>query len=523
MKNLLKLFVLSFALIGCRDEVMVSRDESALNRSASVALDTEYISSSPYNLNVVLFVPKDQKINPDYEDRISETLTYEQNYIKDWMNKWGYGDLTFGLLKNAEGKVKINIVYGKEASSSYPYSGGEPKMWAEIMEYFKDKPSTSEHYFVLTTVNKLGEQKAPYYGIGRKSYGIDFPDMKIGNMKANPASTDTIASASAWIGGNFHEMLHGFGLPHNGGLVSNNTQYGQPVITGNGGNFVVSKSSMDAWDCALLLSSQLFSKTTRSDWYSDVTAEINKINAKYDADAKKIIISGEFTSNKKVLYVGYTNDAKRNANDGNYDSENWVSKPTETNSFNTEIPISELKNLGNYRNDLTISLICENGSRPNFQYSYQMIDGIPHIEVINTKDLLKKTDWVAIDTDSQESADVIGNILDGKSSTIWHTKWRGGEAPLPHQFVVDMGVATTVNGFAFANRSNLNGAMKDIEIFKSNDNSTWTSVGTFSLKAQQSWQYVDLAQAQSMRYVKVKVTSTNGGFNYTHLAEFGAY
>ena len=152
-----------------------------------------------------------------------------------------------------------------------------------------------------------------------------------------------------------------------------------------------------------------------------------------------------------------------------------------------------------------------------------MTDGIPHIEVINTKDLLKKTDWVAIDTDSQESADVIGNILDGKSSTIWHTKWRGGEAPLPHQFVVDMGVATTVNGFAFANRSNLNGAMKDIEIFKSNDNSTWTSVGTFSLKAQQSWQYVDLAQAQSMRSGKGKVTSANGGCLYTQLAACAAY
>lgn len=46
------------------------------------------------------------------------------------------------------------------------------------------------------------------------------------------------------------------------------------------------------------------------------------------------------------------------------------------------------------------------------------------------------------------------------------------EAPLPHQFVVDMGAAKTINGFAFTNRSNLNGAMKDIEIFKSNDNST---------------------------------------------------
>lgn len=97
------------------------------------------------------------------------------------------------------------------------------------------------------------------------------------------------------------------------------------------------------------------------------------------------------------------------------------------------------------------------------------------------------------------------------------------EAPLPHQFVVDMGAAKTINGFAFTNRSNLNGAMKDIEIFKSNDNSTWTSMGTFALKAQQNWQYIDLAQAQSMRYVKVKVTSTNGGFQYTHLAEFAAY
>ena len=272
---------------------------------------------------------------------------------------------------------------------------------------------------------------------------------------------------------------------------------------------------------ALFSLSQTFATTTRSDWYASV--QNNLVKLKGEVKDNKIIISGKYTSSLPVKIVNVYHDPFPAGGNKDYDALAWDTRPTGGDSFSIECPLDDFYTLsGQY--ELKLNFYHENGTLVTYKYQYEFVNGVPNISVINTKDLLDRTGWQALSADSQETSDgIIANILDGNSATVWHTKWRGGEAPLPHQFVVDMGTATTVNGFAFANRSNLNGAMKDIEIFKSNDNSNWTSIGTFSLKAQQSWQYVDLTQAQSMRYVKVKVTSTNGGFQYAHLAEFAAY
>ena len=74
---------------------------------------------------------------------------------------------------------------------------------------------------------------------------------------------------------------------------------------------------------------------------------------------------------------------------------------------------------------------------------------------------------------------VIANILDGNFQQYGIPSGRGGEAPLPHQFVVDMGAATTGMDLLLQSQQFKWTTMKDIEIFKSNDNSAWTSVGTF--------------------------------------------
>ena len=126
----------------------------------TTTLDTVYTSDHPYNLNVVLFVPSDMVPNPDYERRISETLIYQQNFVKTWMQHWGHGDKTFGLLKNASNRVKIHVVQGNLPTSSYPYEGGESAMWQEITTYFQTHQKSSDHYLILTTVNKFGEQNA---------------------------------------------------------------------------------------------------------------------------------------------------------------------------------------------------------------------------------------------------------------------------------------------------------------------------------------------------------------------------
>jgi len=54
-------------------------------------------------------------------------------------------------------------------------------------------------------------------------------------------------------------------------------------------------------------------------------------------------------------------------------------------------------------------------------------------------------------------------------------------------------------------------------------NNNWTSIGNFTLEAKAGWQYIDLPKTETMRYVKIKITSTNKDKKYTHLGEFVAY
>ena len=60
------------------------------------------LSDYKYNLNVIYFVPKNVTPNPDYEERLSKILIEGQNFFSKWMKHWGFGDKTYGLLKNKE-------------------------------------------------------------------------------------------------------------------------------------------------------------------------------------------------------------------------------------------------------------------------------------------------------------------------------------------------------------------------------------------------------------------------------------
>ncbi|RKE57055.1 discoidin domain-containing protein [Sphingobacterium detergens] len=515
--NILILVAVLTSLNSCRKSQFAL---SPLNDSLSNALDTVYTSDHPYNLNVVLFVPSDMVPNADYERRISENLLYKQNFVKTWMQHWGYGAKTFGLLKNASNRVKIHVIQGKLPTSSYPYDGGEPAMWQEISDYFNTHQKSSDHYFILTTVNKYGKQMAPYYGIGTKCYGIDFPDMEIVNM----GRTDTAGLASSWIGGNTHEMMHGLNLPHNGGLVSQNALYGTPIITGNGGTFVVAPTYLDAWDCAVLGNGQVFSSTARTDWYQDPGAKIKSLHAHYDDASQKVIVSGKFSSNKKVNFIGFTNDPKRSAGDGNYDSENWVVSPIGVDSFYTEIAITEFKDRGNYQNDFTISLIHENGYRHVNSYSYQMISGKPDIQ-FGDRPEYNKSNWSLLNFSSEESQAENGfaiNLIDNDRSTQWVSRWTGTSSTHPHYFTIDMATIKPVNRFTFVQRAG-GSKPKDIQIQVSSDNITWQNAGSYVLPNAAGPTDVKLTSTLNFRYFKVTITSATDGTQWAALSEIGTY
>ena len=63
-----------------------------------------------YALNIVYFLPKDKLPIENYRQRLSDILLYTQDFYRQGMKNNGFGDKTFGLRKDSDGKVKISVI-----------------------------------------------------------------------------------------------------------------------------------------------------------------------------------------------------------------------------------------------------------------------------------------------------------------------------------------------------------------------------------------------------------------------------
>src|SRR4051812_45880745 len=94
-----------------------------------------------------------------------------------------------------------------------------------------------------------------------------------------------------------------------------------------------------------------------------------------------------------------------------------------------------------------------------------------------TDPALPRTGWTAT-ADSQETAGEDGraqNVLDGNTSTIWHTQYSDAEPDLPHTLTVDMKKTYLVSGLSYLPRpaDSPNGHIGKYQVLTSPDGTTW--------------------------------------------------
>jgi len=393
----------------------------------------------------------------------------------------------------------------------------------EVKAYFDSHPDqrSSDHNLIIMPTfhdDPKNPGGPPFFGVGRDCFALDYPGMAVGNLGREGVEGDL---ATKWIGGMAHELGHGLNAPHNKERRSEQSSRGTALM--GTGNYTYGRKPtyLTSASAALFATAQPFATKTRADWYQDLRHNLIKI--KGERRDGKIVISGSYYSSLPVSTVIVYHDREPYGGNKDYDAMAWASRPVDGNSFQVECPLADFyERNGKY--ELKVDFYHENGTKKGHKFYYAFDgDQNPMVEMINTKDIMDRKGWKVVETDSYNPGNEGADLLDGDPESVWHTKWKGGEDPLPHHFVVDMGAVRTINGFAFANRGNLNGAMKDIAIFGSGDGKQWTSLGTFRLEAKTGWQYIDLSHAHSMRYAKTVATSTNKGFKYTHLGEFAAY
>jgi len=476
---------------------------------------------NPYKLNVVYFIPEDGDTIFDYKKRISDVMLYVQKFYAEGLAEANYESKSFSLNLLSDTEVDI-ITFHSKMKKSELWKGYQ-RMTREVKEYFSANPDRkkSEHTIIITPSISEDPKKpggVPFFGNGRFCFALDYPDMKVEHL--GTAGIDGNL-ATRWIGGLAHELGHGLNAPHNKEHNSKKTIRRTALMGAGNETFGKKPTCLTAASAALFSTCQVFATEKRNDWYRDVRHNITRLKGEYDDNA--IIISGEFYSSLPVSIINVYHDREPYVGNDDYDALAWTTKPIK-NFFYVKCPLEEFYSLsGKYM--LRIDFYCENGTKKGYKFHYEFDEnGIPKIEIIDTKQIKDRTAWEIIDTDSeQKPGNLINNIVDGDTESVWHTKWKGGEDPMPHYFIVDMNSEQNIDGFGFANRTNTNGTIKDIEIFKSSDNTKWTSIGNFVLEKKKGWQYIDLPKKETMRYVKIKITSSNGNFKYTHLGEFVAY
>ena len=115
-------------------------------------------------------------------------------------------------------------------------------------------------------------------------------------------------------------------------------------------------------------------------------------------------------------------------------------------------------------------------------------------------------------------------LVDGNSSTIWHTMYSVTVASYPHWVDFDCGEMKTIKGFTYLPRQDggNNGDIKGYKVEVSTDGKTWSQpVAQGEFDNSKKEKKVLLAHPQKARYLRFSALSSQNGQDFASGAEFG--
>lgn len=520
-------------MFGCKkNKIAEDLNTSTLKstKKASIAQNLSFSSDRTYNLNVVYFIPNDLDTLAGYQTNLSDIMLYAQQWFKDEMTRNGYTNKTFGLYKDGA-NVRISVVRGAQPSSYYGRNGG--LMATEINTYFAANPTenSSTHTLVLTPpygYNPDGSLiEGPYGGSGHWCYAIYYDGMHLNHKGAAGTEGDRW---TLYVGGMIHELGHAFNLPHDKQKVSETNTIGKALMYL--GNYTLGKTPtiLTAADAAIMDRASVFN-TDAGSYYGAVTNSISRIWANYDALTGAMVVSGKFSASNPVTAVAYYNDPNVN-NEGvgtnkDYNAITWKSGIIGTDSFYVSMPINELE----YKTSATpyemkLKFVHANGSRTDFLYTYNFnASNVPVLDFGYKTNYLSRTGWTIASSSATQSGNPATAVLDGNTTTFWHSRWSTNPVSYPHNLVIDMGAVKAVNGIAWKHREgSTRRAVKTVEILGSTDGVNFTSYGTFTLSnSNDGMNYINLGGTKNIRYFKANMINAWDGTQFAAIAELYAY
>lgn len=135
--------------------------------------------------------------------------------------------------------------------------------------------------------------------------------------------------------------------------------------------------------------------------------------------------------------------------------------------------------------------------------------------------VIARNGWSLVSVDSEENP---GNpataAFDGDPATFWHTRWKSGATPPPHELVIDTGTARRIEGFRYLPRQDgfLIGNISAYEFHTSLDGTTWTAAASGTFANTSAVKQVAFAP-RNARYIRLRALGEANGSIHTAVAE----
>lgn len=141
-----------------------------------------------------------------------------------------------------------------------------------------------------------------------------------------------------------------------------------------------------------------------------------------------------------------------------------------------------------------------------------------------SKSILDKTGWEVTSFSSQETSGEGTNgraaqIIDGSTSTYWHSAWQSGSASFPHWFIIDMKQQYTLSGIQFNLSGGTSRHQKSIEILAGDDGKNFHSVYVNTACPDAEQYYLKFDSTFKARYFKLVIKSSQSGVVHTRINE----
>jgi hypothetical protein len=338
-------------------------------------------------LHVAYFNPAGRKPLPAFHERIDRIVADVQEFYREEMERNGYGPLTFGLDRAADGKVVIHIAQSdKTFSKTAGPEGREVRETVRAVLAARGIDMNREHALVFQ--NCIWEEgghritpSAPYSGSGDHLQGLALvTDYKIldplnftnhtGYVIDRGQRQSTSRYNVIQIGGVAHELGHSFGLPHNKEQPGDNMRFGTALM--GAGNYTYRQERAGARKGSFITAAHALALAThplfrRSDEDRDVSPATNLEMLSFRQVKEGLVMTARASGRPEVFGAVVYNDPMPTGVNRDYDALSWGARPDARRLLS--FPIGRPRP-GHYH--MSLWLYHVNGAKQPFHFVYRV-------------------------------------------------------------------------------------------------------------------------------------------------------